>query len=135
MLFRSAGQEASPRGTLLRLVGATGQTHWRAIGAISEDDWTQLLAQWQVSGAAPTPTLRSQGGLLGRACRIAAGSQLRLADVRAREAEDRRIRLDAASGSAPSSTRTSLDDTPRKKKGKPAFREPQIRLGGMILLS
>ena len=27
------------------------------------------------------------------------------------------------------------DDTPRKKKGKPAFREPQIRSGGVILLS
>ena len=111
--------DASPRGTLWRLLGAEAGVRWRVLGAMPQADFEALLAGWLVAGAAPTPAVRSQGGLVGMAARIAAGTQLRLAAVREQmraDAELERARLEAAvvpvapaeSQSSPSGRRVKL---------------------------
>ena len=50
---------------------------------MSETDWSALLTTWRVGGQAPTPAVLAMGVLVGRAARIAGGTQLRIAEERA----------------------------------------------------
>ena len=83
--------EFSPRGTLLSRLGMTGSEPVRSLGYIPEADYTVLLGEWLIAGAAPSPAARAQAGLFGQAARIASGAQVRLADRLTIEAETRRL--------------------------------------------
>jgi len=49
----------------------------RVIAGISAEDFSSVIGQWRIDGVVPTPVLKSAAGLLGTACRIAAGVQQR----------------------------------------------------------
>ena len=65
----------SPRGSFMRHLGAVEGTKIRVVAAIPPVDFEQLVSTWKFNGDVPNPVLRSAAGLLGNACRIAAGVQ------------------------------------------------------------
>ena len=82
---RESGEDAldSPRGTFLKTLGAKEAHPVRIIGNIPAEEYNELVVNWTIRGIMPSPVLRSSAGLLGTACRIAAGSQKRKEVVRA----------------------------------------------------
>jgi len=67
------GGDDSPRGTLYAALGATGNMHPRSIAAIPVPTFEMALGGWKVSGRTPLPLVHASAGLLGHACRLAAG--------------------------------------------------------------
>ena len=57
-LTGDSADEASPLGSFLQLLGVLLATHYRVLGALSEADFSAVLAVWKVSGSAPTPGVR-----------------------------------------------------------------------------
>ncbi len=68
------------------MLGYDSSAHIRQIAIYSQDDWSRLLGNWTVNGAPPTPAQLAQAGLLGRACRICTGAELRMEEARANAA-------------------------------------------------
>ncbi len=81
-----SGASSSPLGGLLAMLGYLSTAPIRQIAIYSQDDWSRLLQNWTVNGAPPTPAQLAQAGLLGRACRICTGAELRMEEVRANAA-------------------------------------------------
>ena len=108
----------SPRGTLFTLLGVQAAAHPRVLGAITEPNLDTILATWQVSGAAPSPGVRSQGGLVGRACRIVCGAQQRIEVIRKQDADKLQLALlqaSAGSGGGATAAGSVLGQSPNKK--------------------
>ena len=91
----SPDNRRTPRGSLFLLLGIGGMEHPRIVAFIGRMEFNDLLQKWAWAPApaqgeaeevsvSPTPAQVSQGGLLGRACRIKAGNQetIREADAR-----------------------------------------------------
>jgi hypothetical protein len=69
------------RDSFFELLGLESDTHYRVLGGISETDLNEYIRGWTVSGASPTPASRASAGILGRAARIACGTQRRIEDI------------------------------------------------------
>jgi len=93
----------SPRGTLLKNLGAKGTQHPRVVASIPAEEYTEAVTTWQVNGAKPSAALRASAGLLGHACRIATGAQRRraavakdVADYQAQKIKDLELQISLA---------------------------------------
>ncbi len=72
-------EQDGARGALLFALGADDSTHWRAVAAMSVDDYQTVLdgcltADEQGAEARLTPTQLSQAGLVGRFARVCGGA-------------------------------------------------------------
>ena len=65
----------SPRGSFFSHLGATPTTRIRTVAAIPEQEFQATVEAWQFKGAKPNTILRASAGLVGMACRMAAGIQ------------------------------------------------------------
>ena len=71
----------TPGGSLMTALGARPAQHPRVLGAIPEEDFASVIANWKPGGTAPpTPVQRAMAGLVGRAARIACGASPTLAE-------------------------------------------------------
>ena len=68
-------------GSLLQLIGTTPTEHLRVIGSIPEADYTALIAAWTIATVQPSPAQGAKAAVLGRACRICCGAQMRVEDI------------------------------------------------------
>ena len=80
----TSSDAATPRGSLFRHLGISSTDHPRILGYMPADDYDAALQNWRIgaeaaTAAAPTFVQRSQGGLLGRTCRVLAGTELTIA--------------------------------------------------------
>ena len=75
----------SPRGTLFQALGANATTKPRSVAGIPKDEFDNIVATWKIGQMSPSPIARASAGLLGTACRLAAGTIKRKALV---ESED-----------------------------------------------
>jgi len=93
---RSSGGEddASPRGTFLKLMGAAETNHPRLVAGIPEDMYKDIIHKWKIGSESPTAVQMVSAGLLGTACRLAAGTMKRaeVIDKEKAEAESRKLR-------------------------------------------
>ena len=74
---------SSPAGSFLALLGFTPTAPIRVFGMIPEQDLLELLSDWKVGDARPTPAQRAQAVLIGSGARVAAGTQRLVAEARA----------------------------------------------------
>jgi hypothetical protein len=72
----------SESGSILNLFGAATADHHRVLGILSEADWNLVITQWRIAQQPPTPAQGAKAALLGRACRVSVGTQLRVEDLR-----------------------------------------------------
>ena len=68
------GITGAVRDSLYGTVGLTGAEHPRVVAYIDPAEWTRVLDTWTLHDGAPSVIQRSQGGLLGLACRIKCGT-------------------------------------------------------------
>lgn len=99
----------SPRGSLLRHLDLSGTDQPRIIAQFSEDEWKAEVATWEFKGARASPSLRSRGGLLGLACRLACGrAQTTEQKERMKTAELEAARVAAAQAESAASSAAPL---------------------------
>jgi hypothetical protein len=92
-LAGSAADISTPRGALWAVLGTVANTQPRLIAAMPEADLEALLGAWRITGNPPTPAQLAAGRLVGRACRITAGTQLTAAEERAQREQAAQIAL------------------------------------------
>ena len=104
----------SPRGALFDTFGITEHTHIRVLAAIPESVWMHAIySEWKVDGHTPSLALRSKGGLMGAAARIAMGVQERADDVRKRTLEA--IEVQRLQATAFATNARNAAEPPRKR--------------------
>ena len=67
------GAPASPRGSWLKHIGAASSLPFGILAGIPPAEYSAMMSSWQVDGESSNAVQRSMVGLLGTACRIAAG--------------------------------------------------------------
>ena len=70
-------------GSLLHQLGASPDDSLRALDSITEAAVNAFLGTWTVNGVPPTPVQRTKAEMIGRAARIALGTQKRVEQVAA----------------------------------------------------
>ena len=91
----TSAEQDPVRISLLALFGLQEDDHIRVLAGIPEPDFLGALREWVIpnegASRAPTYAERSQAGNMGRAARIAAGTQRRLSEIR--ENADLQLRI------------------------------------------
>ena len=72
-------------GSFLKVLGATANTRVTTAGSISASDFDKAVQSWKINdeGSEPTPIQKAQVGMIGRACRLAAGMEKPAAVIQA----------------------------------------------------
>ena len=71
--------------SFLSVSGAKEMDHVRVLANLPADHFDDVLQDWQFDGASSPTALLSKGGLVGRTCRIAMGTEDRMSVKRRRE--------------------------------------------------
>ena len=122
-----AADQATSAGSFLHHLGFTATAHWRGLAAISETDFSTLLAAWKIpqtgsAAIAPSAGQLAQAGLVGRAARIAGGVQKTTKQLQteseAQLAHDRAVALAQAKAPAQAAS-SSATASPAKVRTVP----------------
>ena len=121
---RPHGEEApmSPRGSLYEAIGVVGTNKPRMMAAIPEADIASAVSNWTIGGKPPNAALRACAGMMGAACRLAAGVArtrpavaAEVAEFNARKIKEMELQTRLAEATAVGSNGTGVNSNSKVK--------------------
>jgi hypothetical protein len=100
--------------SLLELIGSAGTEHARSFSVVSEGYWDRMPVSWKIDGDPPSLIQAAQAGLVGRAIRIAFGSQKRMSEIElmAKYAANANLAAAAATNASAAAAAAAATDAP-----------------------